>query len=151
VSSQALLVKIVTEIIFGQCTCSKRNQTTVLAADHRPANTKNRQRPRLHWGVVPESGTPGVWKKVLFWTPMCVCVCVCVCRKKFLGGYCFFEFQLTSWIQSLGGLAFQLLGSLRASPASTTALLRRYAVSPQPSPIITLHVHRGGGAAGMKF
>ena len=34
---KAVLVKIVTEILFGQCTFSKSRQTTVLAADHRPA------------------------------------------------------------------------------------------------------------------
>ena len=31
---------MVTEILFGQCTFSKRHQTTVLAADHRPAHLK---------------------------------------------------------------------------------------------------------------
>jgi len=40
VFSQALLVKIVTEILFGQCTFSKSHQTTVLTADHRPAHLK---------------------------------------------------------------------------------------------------------------
>jgi len=39
VSSQALLVKIVTvtKLLFGQCTFSKSRRTTVLAADRRPA------------------------------------------------------------------------------------------------------------------
>jgi len=42
VSSQALLLKIVTKILFGQCTFSKNHLTTVLAADHRPAHSKER-------------------------------------------------------------------------------------------------------------
>jgi len=53
-SSQALLVKIVTEIFFGQCTFSKSNQTTVLAADHRPAHEKKTetQTTRMQWAHV---------------------------------------------------------------------------------------------------
>ena len=39
-SSQTLLVKIMTERLFGQCTFSRSHQTTVLTADHRPAHLK---------------------------------------------------------------------------------------------------------------
>ena len=48
-STQALLVKIVTKILFGQCTFSKSHQTTVLAAGHRPAHLKkNRDLDHVH-------------------------------------------------------------------------------------------------------
>ena len=54
-----MLVKIVTDILFGQCTFSKSHQTTVLAADHRPAHLKRSETwtMRMQWvGTVPELG-----------------------------------------------------------------------------------------------
>ena len=43
-----MLVKIVTEILFGQRTFGERHQTTVLAADHRPAHLKKKDRDLDH-------------------------------------------------------------------------------------------------------
>jgi len=59
VFSQALLVKNVTDMLFGQCTFSKSHQTTVLAADHRPAHyKKDRDLDHAHTmgRIIPDSG-----------------------------------------------------------------------------------------------
>ena len=55
-SSQALLVKIVTKILCGQCTFSKSRQTTVLAARPRHMYAQERTKPqgqKVGKGVAP--------------------------------------------------------------------------------------------------
>jgi len=44
---QAVLVKIVTEILFGNAPLAD-HQTTVLAVDHRPTHSKDRDLVKLH-------------------------------------------------------------------------------------------------------
>ena len=52
---QAMLVKIVTEILFWQCACDQPSNNH-LGADHEPANQKDRD-------SVPAVGALGEWRQ----------------------------------------------------------------------------------------